>query len=558
MVNTSYALLAAVPAIAWFLYLQLYNWRFKTFSHIPQHFQNTLLLGHLKTLAGGFKRLGDSRRHPDYMFDALFKDAGQPEISLLDLRPVNYPMTVVASHEIAEQISRVTKLYPTSVTKSPTLQGNFRRLIGARSIISEEGESWKALRKRFNLGFAPQHLITLLPAILAKSTTFMSKLDSLAELGEDFDMDPLCTSLTFDIIGDIVTNIDLKAQDDEAGAHEIVYHFRELTKSYSDTGRIWLWLNIPLRAKRLYHSYYADVVIKRCIREKFAEIKAAQSTETKETRDRSVLALALKDIDVLTSESLQTTADQVKSFFFAGHDTTSILLQWLFYALSVHPKCLETIRAEHDAVFGHRDPREAFLSKPDETLKALSYSSACIKEALRLWPPAGSARLSIPGKGFKVRLFDGQEVCLDGTILYLNQYLIHRDPKVYGENANDFMPERWLGDTDTTSASKDDDGSQTGASKIPISAWRPFERGPRNCIGQELANLEARVILACVMRRYDFVKIGAGEVEVDEKDKPILDDKGKYKTMSELFNSMVVTAKPYEKCRMRVKMHKAL
>jgi cytochrome P450 len=107
---------------------------------------------------------------------------------------------------------------------------------------------------------------------------------------------------------------------------------------------------------------------------------------------------------------------------------------------------------------------------------------------------------------------------------------------VYGETADDFMPERWTGDVDTSSATVDEDGTTTGASKIPISSWRAFERGPRNCIGQELANLEARVILACVMRRYDFVKIGTGEVETDEKGQPIVDEKGKYKTKSELIS----------------------
>jgi cytochrome P450 len=470
------------------------------------------------------------------MFNLVWKDAGQPEVFFLDLRPVNYPMTVVASHQVAEQITRVSKTFPTSVDKSPTLQGGFRRLIGAKSILSEEGDSWKALRKRFNPGFAPHHLLSLLPAILSKCTIFIDRLDARAESGIDFDMDPLCTSLTFDIIGDVVAGINLEAQDETKSGHEIVHSFRELTRTFSDTGRIWLWLNVPVRIKRLYYSYTADAAIKRCIQGKFDDIKAAQSNESKDTRDRSVLALALKDIDHLNAESLQSTADQIKTFFFAGHDTTSILLQWLFYALSIHPRCLKAIRAEHDAIFGDRDPRDVFSEKPDESVKALSYTSACIKEALRLWPPAASARLPPPGKGCKVRLEDGQELCLDGTMLYVNHFLIQRDPKVYGETANEFVPERWLGDTDTTGTRKDEEGSQVGASQIPISAWRPFERGPRNCIGQELANLEARVILACVMRRYDFVKVGAGEIEVDEKGRPIEDQSGKLKTRSELFN----------------------
>jgi hypothetical protein len=61
--TTSYAILAVLPVIGWFLYIQLYSWRFSKFNHIPQSFPSSLLFGHLKSLAEGFKRLGDSKRH---------------------------------------------------------------------------------------------------------------------------------------------------------------------------------------------------------------------------------------------------------------------------------------------------------------------------------------------------------------------------------------------------------------------------------------------------------------------------------------------------------------
>ncbi|KAF2259173.1 cytochrome P450 52A12 [Lojkania enalia] len=552
MAQISYTVLALLPVLAWYLYIQLRQWRFKKYGHIPTHYTQSLLLGHLKVIAEGFQKIGDGRRHHvDYVFRDMAKANGYPEVLLMDLRPVSYAMVVVCSHSVAEQISRPSRLHPYSVTKSPTLQSTYRALIGRRSIISEEHESWKGLRRRFNLGFAPSHLITLLPQIVQKTSMFMSMLDVLAQSGKEAEMDPLCTNLTFDIIGQIVLNLEFKAQEDAIGGHDIVRHFKTLVETYTDTGRIWLWLNIPVRIRRQISSYQADAAIKRCIKQKFAEIKHAQKTATKTTRDRSVLALALQDTDVLTPDTLQLIADQMKTFLFAGHDTTSILLQRLFYALSIHPKCLAAIRTEHEAIFGNKDPREVLLAKPDETINAMTYTSACIKEALRLWPPAGSARRALPGTGFKVRLQSGEEVLLDGTVLYICQYLIQRDPHVYGDSANDFVPERWLNDHDT-SAEKDEDGS-TGA--VPKSAWRPFERGPRNCIGQELANLEARVIMACVLRRYDFVKVGAGEVERDERGEPVLDEKGAYRTKGELFSSMVVTSKPFDKCRMRIQMH---
>jgi cytochrome P450 len=290
-------------------------------------------------------------------------------------------------------------------------------------------------------------------------------------------------------------------------------------------------MNFPLHIRRYIYSSRLDTAVKSCIRDKFA---AMQTGKANTAKDRSVLALALKDTDALTPLVLQSIADQVKNFLFAGHDTTSILLQRLFYALSIHPLCLQKIRAEHESIFGDSEPREVFLARPDETMKALVYTSACIKETLRLWPPGASVRMS--HNGFTIRTPAGEDVCVDECVIYLNHHIIQRDRTVYGETAEDFVPERWVGDSDPSSASSDEDSHSKGASQIPIGAWRAFERGPRNCIGQELANLEARVILACVMRRYDFVKIGVGETETDENGKPIVDEKGKYRTKSELLS----------------------
>lgn len=114
---------------------------------------------------------------------------------------------------------------------------------------------------------------------------------------------------------------------------------------------------------------------------------------------------------------------------------------------------------------------------------------------------------------------DGEQLLVDGLILSPMAYVIQRDPKIFGETRDDFMPERWLG---------------SEGAKIPDSAFRPYERGPRRCTGQELANMESRIILAVVARRFDWIKIGMGEFELNEEGSPILDEKGYYKTKSVL------------------------
>ena len=73
----------------------------------------------------------------DYVFDDMWRSKGHPEIVFLDLRPVNWGMSIIASNEVAEQITRTSKMYPISVTKSPTM-GALLPLIGKRSIFVAE------------------------------------------------------------------------------------------------------------------------------------------------------------------------------------------------------------------------------------------------------------------------------------------------------------------------------------------------------------------------------------------------------------------------------------
>jgi len=73
--------------------------------------------------------------------------------------------------------------------------------------------------------------------------------------------------------------------------------------------------------------------------------------------------------------------------------------------------------------------------------------------------------------------------------VWIVHYAIHRDPRIWGESADEFDPSRFLPENEA---------------KLPENAWRPFEKGARNCIGQELALLEARIVLAVTVRSFDF------------------------------------------------------
>ncbi|KAJ4286863.1 hypothetical protein N0V88_007875 [Collariella sp. IMI 366227] len=430
------------------------------------------------------------------------------------------------------------------------------QIIGPHSILTKQGEGWKQLRKRFNPGFAPQHLMTLLPCIVDKTMVFIKELDRYASSGEEFALNKLTINLTFDIIGAVAMNVDFDAQHSDASMQsEFLQLFGQLLGTYGVGDNDLPWWMHPRREWRRYQlGKEVNSRLDAIIREKHAEQQKAGKTGS-----RDILSLSLQGNSQLSDELVQETRDQLKTFLLAGHDTTGILLAWFFYEMARTPHVLKKVRDELDEIFGPDPDPEAVREKlvghnGDELINRMVYTSAVIKEVLRLYPPAGSARMPPPGSNFTVRTPDGRSYCLDSKIVFVCSTIIQRDRTVYGETANDFVPERWLDDkSGIMSAGAKDEKEQQAERKYPAGAWRAFERGPRNCIGQDFATIEARVIVAAIARRYDFVKVGLGELDLDEKGQPVLNEKDQYKTKSEVYNTQQITSKPVDAMQMTVR-----
>jgi len=532
-------ILAATALLVTYLYNRLRYKRFQQHAKLPQ-VPSSLLFGHLKALDELIKR-GAADRHPgtsrassdsfvrcltnpqsDVMFSEMHESLGRPPLMFVDLRPVNRPMVLISSYEVAEQVSKASPKFPTSIPKTDL--SYMLHLTGPTSILHVHGDEWKALRKKYNPAFAPQHLMTLLPRILDKIPNFIQHLDALTQTGKEFSLVTLATNLAFDIIGAVVLDVDLEAQPlDLSQQGELVRLYVELYSAYWDDKANFPWWLIPkTEMKRRRLGKRINLLVKDIIRAKHAEQKAQG-----ENHSRSILSLSLQDSNHLSPTLLDETCDQIKTFLLAGHDTASITISWVFYWLTRTPHALRAVREELDGLLGKaRDPEaiRAKLLSPDgpELIRKMPYISAVIKEALRLHPPAATARSVKQGSGFQVRAPDGNDYCLDDTIIYNCEGLIQRDPGVYGESAYYFKPERWL--------------DSASDSSIPAGAWRPFERGPRGCIGQDFAMIEIRIIIAVIVRRYDFIKVGLGELDLDGKNQPTVDKNGILLSRSEVYS----------------------
>jgi cytochrome P450 len=149
---------------------------------------------------------------------------------------------------------------------------------------------------------------------------------------------------------------------------------------------------------------------------------------------------------------------------------------------------MDRIRAEHDDVFG-RDVAETYgaIVENPHLLNQLPYTVAVIREALRLFPPASGFRAGEPGTSIVGE--DGKAYPTEGCYVWAMHLLIQRNPK-YWPDQNSFIPDRWLVGPEHP--------------LYPVKgAWRPFEFGMRNCLGQTLAMMELKVVLAMTVREFD-------------------------------------------------------
>jgi len=229
-----------------------------------------------------------------------------------------------------------------------------------------------------------------------------------------------------------------------------------------------------------------------------AHQEIVNTSEAKRSKSKTIVDLALdtyleEQTGPVTVNQMDATfkkfaISQMKVFILAGHDTTSSTLCYIYYLLSTSPSALRRVRAEHNSVFGNSlDQTSSILTSNPHVLNQLPYTLAVIKEALRLFPAGSSTR---DGDASFALKDDGQQYPTEGCIVWSLHQAIHREP-LYWPQPDTFLPERWLVQPDDP--------------LYPVKgAFRPFEFGPRNCIGQELAMLEIKLVLAMTIREFDI------------------------------------------------------
>nr|XP_014271850.1 cytochrome P450 4C1 [Halyomorpha halys] len=351
--------------------------------------------------------------------------------------------------------------------------GFWRPFLGDGLLLSE-GAKWHQRRKVLTPTFHFKILEDAMTSLVKNAKSLTEQF--LATEGKPADIDDIIRSSTLKVILETAMGVKLNTND------EIQNKYEKAVKRIPQTilsrfFKFWLHSDFVYnltkegRAFRndlnLVHSFTKKIISER--REQYKNQKADQFEN--KNRKKAFLDCLLEMDELLTEEEI---CEEVDTFMFEGHDTTSANLAFTLFLLANHPEEQQKVVEELVDIFGENDspPTLSDLTK-------MNYLEMVIKESLRLYP-------SVPlmSRSLTEDLEIGPDIIIPaGYTAVVSPYLVHRC-KSHWENPEEFRPQRFM----------------PGTPRHPF-AFIPFSAGPRNCIGQKFAMMELKTMLSTILRQ---------------------------------------------------------
>jgi cytochrome P450 len=338
-----------------------------------------------------------------------------------------------------------------------------RRMLGQGLLISE-GDFWRRQRRlaqpAFHRSRTNDYAATMLDIAQAHIGDWRD--------GEQRNIAQEMTALTLDIAVRTLFGTTLPGEARQVG-HAMTFLMRYSLRRNRLPFRVPENWPTPANRRANRELQFIDSLVYRIISERRAEGNSSVHND--------LLALLMGAMDEDGSQMTpQQLHDETMTLFLAGHETTAQMLGWTWYALSQNPAVESRLHEELHGVLGGRPPGATDFPR-------LPYLQAVMSEVLRLYPPAYVlARETVEPceiGGYQLH---------PGSTVVLSQWITHRDPRYY-DDPEVFRPERWL------------DGL---VDRLPPGAYFPFGDGPRRCIGQGFALLEAAIVTATIAQKFSF------------------------------------------------------
>ncbi|KAK5942132.1 hypothetical protein PMZ80_006086 [Knufia obscura] len=496
----------------------------KRLAGLPQPPMTNLLLGHLE-IADECRRVFPKGIHSHAWADYIREKWKLPETFYVDWRPFGPLWLFTADPELSNEFFTIKQSLP----KSSLMTGYLIQFLGKNNMLSIEGAHHKSLRTMFNPGFSSNNIMTYADAIVEASLRFLDVLKEKAKTKELFELEEYATRLTIDIIGLAVFDTNLQAQ---TKIHPIIRHFRERVLMMPGADTPFFFQDVqPTRGLRLWwNNRKLNAAVNDELNQKIQRRAKDLEDDARgiiKPKKKSIIDLALNtyekemsmgenvksgdainritDSSAVPPQLRQDLIDSIKTIFFAGHDTTSSTLAWCYYLLHRHPEAQAKLTAELDDSFPPGTSAAARIKEDPYIINKLEYTTACIRETLRIFPSASTIRQVYPSAAHN-KVTDprtGVELDLEDAHIWPAVHLINRNKRIFPQPLK-FVPERFI--QHLTPFPDADLFKPAGKN-----AFQPFGAGPRSCIGQELAMIESRIVLALTAREVDFVLEFPGE-----------------------------------------------
>jgi cytochrome P450 len=350
------------------------------------------------------------------------------------------------------------RFHKSTLTKQVT-----ERMLG-QGLLTSEGEFWRRQRRLAQPAFHRSRINEYAAPMVEITETHMREWRN----GETRDVQHDMMALTLDVAVRTLFGATLPGEAARVG-RAMTFLMRHQLGRFRSPFRVPASWPTPRNRRADREVEFLDSLVYRIINDRKKQGDAGQNGDL-----LSMLMAAMdEDGKQMTPKQLR---DETMTLFLAGHETTALTLAWTWYLLSQNAAAKSRLHGELRAVLGGRAPGVADFAR-------LPYLHAVVNEVLRLYPPAYLlARTSIAPC-----TIGGYDIPA-GTTVLTSQWLMHRDSRWFDE-PDAFRPERWL------------DGL---ADRLPPGVYLPFGDGPRRCIGQGFALLEAALVIATIAQRYRF------------------------------------------------------
>ncbi|KAK8486630.1 hypothetical protein V6N12_033682 [Hibiscus sabdariffa] len=353
---------------------------------------------------------------------------------------------------------------------------NNREPMFGSGMVMVEGDDWVRHRHVITPAFSPSHLKAMASLMVEPATNMLDKWATLINSGKpEIDVEREITTTMGEITA--VTSFGLSYRDGSSGSR-LFEKLQAVQDTLFNSNRYegvpfskWMCPKKTLEAKRLGKEIDQLLI---------SIIDARKSCWDGSSPRNDLLGLMMNG-DGQAGMSLSTTelVGECKTFFFSGYETTALALSWTLLLLAMYPDWQNQLRDEVRQLFG--DGQINF-----EKLTDLIKMEWVLKEVLRLYSPAPNTQRQAR-EDIKV----DDLVIPNGTNIWIDIVSMHHDPTLWGDDVNDFRPDRF----------KDD--NLYGGCKHKM-GYLPFGFGGKMCIGRNLTLMEYKVVLTLMLTRFSF------------------------------------------------------